>query len=142
MTPQDMSYCQLVGWLEICAVRNQPSDKKSQVTVIEGFINTDKAYFGGRHPVIIKGKPTEVILAAANGHQTKRLRLFAHGSLRSTDECTRVNVKFVRIIKHDVDVDQLTKEIAQLIEQSPNGNAQEAIADILERHIGNTWKGL
>jgi hypothetical protein len=136
MTPQDMSYCQLVGWLEICEYRQQTYDGHTKtVPVIDGYIYTDKEYYGGKHPVVFKGQQAEIVLSAAKDSPSNKLRLFVHGSLRSMNGCTRVIAKFVRVIEQGVDLAQLSDEITALFNTSTNGTAPQGLIAILARHI-------
>ncbi|MBC8505982.1 MAG: hypothetical protein H8D34_14055 [Chloroflexi bacterium] len=136
MTPQDMSYCQLVGWLEICEFRQQELEGQAEpVSVVEGYIYTDKEYYGGKHPAVFKGQQAEIILAAARKNPTTKLRIFTHGSLRSGNGCTRVLVKFVRIIEQGVNLIQISDEITALFEKQPNGNPHKEIIAILAKHM-------
>jgi len=44
---------------------------------LDAEIDTDKPYLGGRHPVVLEGRPAELALALLEAQQVNRLRVQA-----------------------------------------------------------------
>jgi hypothetical protein len=93
----------LSGWLEIGKVEPVFIDGQ-QKAVIHAWVYTDKPYCGGRHPVLLEGKPAEVLLEWAKEHPRLRAlpQVVVQGQLLSTGESTNVLTRFIRLLGMEI----------------------------------------
>ena len=68
----------LQGWLTLRQdrLRRERTNGKEYL-VMDAEVDTDKPYLGGRHPVVLEGRPAELALALLEAQQAKRLRVQA-----------------------------------------------------------------
>ncbi|RME58369.1 hypothetical protein D6779_06570 [Candidatus Parcubacteria bacterium] len=72
----------LIGWLEITDILQQEQGA-DVLPVLRGYVYTDKAYLGGKHPVLLKGKPASIVIEAARHAGDDTVQVFVIGRLRS-----------------------------------------------------------
>jgi hypothetical protein len=95
----------LDGWLfvrkeDITQVPLEPGKKS---VAVYGYILTDKAYKGGRHPLTLLGKPAKIIrdFAALVPGDTLSIRALVEGSLVSMQNNARVQVRYITLFGRD-----------------------------------------
>jgi hypothetical protein len=107
----------LSGWLEVEGVEPISIAGQGQ-TVIRAWVYTDKPHYGGKHPVLLEGKPAEVLLEWAKDHPRMKTlpQVVVQGQLRSSGENTCVLARFIRMLGlEQVDTASLLENIEHLV---------------------------
>jgi len=92
--------CRLIGWLEITTIQQEQDADGNWIPVLLGYVHTDREFFGGKHPVIIKGRPASLVLEVAQ-QVDEPVQVFVMGKLRSptaNDGRSHVVVRYVKIL--------------------------------------------
>jgi len=91
--------CSLIGWLEISDKQQTQDSEGKTIPVLLGYIHTDREYFGGKHPIVMKGRPADIVIEAAQ-HYSEPVQIFIVGKLRSRfqDKYGHVVVHYVRVL--------------------------------------------
>jgi hypothetical protein len=136
MNTKPFSECNLSGWLEISDVTSRVVEGEGEKPVVLGYVHTDKAYFGGRHPVVFTGNPAEIVIQQAKHRGTKSKPLvFLSGSLRSHEEKSRIIVRYVRFLEPILNTNQLAIAFENLMSQtSGNGDRRKEIIKLLRQY--------
>jgi len=130
----------LIGWLEITAIQQEQDSDGQWIPVLQGYIHTDKAYFGGRHPVLMKGKPASIVIEAAQ-QVNNVVQVFIIGRLRSpTSEDGRsyVIVHYVRILGEGAEYLMPEQNMQQILGSRIDQYEQDIIKFLRERGNGST----
>jgi hypothetical protein len=129
--------CSLTGWLEISDVTTRVVEGEGEKPVVLGYVHTDKAYFGGRHPVVFTGDPAKIVIDHAKKRGAKNRPLISlHGYLRSHDGDSRVVVQFVRFLgPQQPDYAQIAAALERLTQNaSDNGDRRKEIIKLLRQY--------
>lgn len=129
--------CSLTGWLEISDVTTRVVEGEGEKPVVLGYVHTDKAYFGGRHPVVFTGDPAKIVIDQAKKHGAATRPLISlHGYLRSHEDDSRVVVQFVRFLgPQQPDYAQIAAALERLTSQaSDNGDRRKEIIKLLRQY--------
>ena len=142
---QPFSDCNMIGWLEINDVTTQRVDGTKETPVVRGHIHTDKAYYGGRHPVVFTRDTAKIVIEQAKLHRCQKEfkpLVLVRGYLRSSEAQSRVVVRYVRFLDHPKPPKtgaEIAKKILKLVSQpADNGNQHTELVSLLRNHgIGN-----
>jgi len=126
----------LSGWLEINQIPPMPSNANQfEVPVILAWLYTDKPYIGGKHQVLIIGKPATITLQWARESNPKAglPQVVVQGKLVSHEGSSTVLVKVIHFLSsYDPILNALRAELIQLLEQITDNELRCKILEIIE----------
>ena len=129
--------CRLIGWLEIETVEAEILDGH-QAPIIQGYISTQDATYGNRHPVTIKGKVADVVLNWARQIRGHPPRVMLRGKLHSKNGNTKIVGQYIQFLDMYIDYNLLAQKLQKAMEDGEY-DLQETLANILmEYGICNT----
>lgn len=137
MNLKPINDCSLTGWLEISDVTTRVVEGEGEKPVVLGYVHTDKAYFGGRHPVVFTGNTAEIVIDQAKKRGTATRPLVSlHGHLRSHEGDSRVVARYIRFLgPQQPDYAQIAAALERLTQNaSDNGDRRKEIIKLLRQY--------
>lgn len=86
----------LQGFFEIDCIETMPLGKE-QFPVIHAWVHTDQEWEGGKHPLLISGKPAQIVLEMSQGSSTTP-EVLINGRLLSRGNRSWVDVKRITFL--------------------------------------------
>jgi hypothetical protein len=129
--------CSLTGWLEISDVTSRFVEGEGEKPVVLGYVHTDKAYFGGRHPVVFTGDPAKIVIKHAQKRRNEsKPTIYLRGYLRSHRGDSRVVARYVRFLgPQQPDYAQIAAALERLtLNASDNGDRRKEIIKLLRQY--------
>jgi hypothetical protein len=128
----------LAGWLQVERIETIPLNGScSGELAIHASLYTDKAYLGGKHPLLLSGQPAQIALDWARQSDPKSglPQVIVQGQLISRQESTLVHVKFIRFLGAlDPAVQTLLSNLAQIVAQKNDAQIRPALLDLLHQN--------
>ena len=125
----------LIGWMEIERVEMLALDGDVPQPVIHAWLYTDKAYFGGKHPILLSGQPAVITLEWARQSDPKAglPQVIINGRLVSRQESTAVLVKFISFVGTlNPSVRSIVIRLARLFRQNGDSRLRSEVLRLLQ----------
>lgn len=136
----------LSGWLQIERVQaiNTGQECAGETTVIHAWVYTDKAYLGGKHPVLLSGEAAQDALEWARDWppNTPLPQVIAQGKLVSRDGLSKVNVRKISFMgSFDPAYRSFMSDLSRLLDKKTEHELRSGLVDLLRRNASVPYLG-